>query len=94
MDLCQNTSDETHATVSKISYEILDEKLRGAEFNTMVSIIQDLDGNKPEAFPLLYQFKKEDISSKIDMSKEVASYYKSGKNDPSRVIGFEKMRKK
>ena len=39
MELCQNTSDETHATVSKVSYEILDEKLRGAEFTTMVSII-------------------------------------------------------
>ena len=72
---------------------MLDEKLRSNEFGTTLNIIQELDANKPEAFPLLYQFKKEDVSAQINMSKEVATYYKSGKNDPSKIAGLEKMQK-
>ena len=71
----------------------MDEKLRCHEFNTTLGIVCDLDTNKPEAFPLLYQFKKEDIVEQINSSKEVAHYYKSGKNDPSHIAGIEKMQK-
>ena len=39
MNLCQSTSEDTHVTLNKVSYEILDEKLRGKEFETMVGII-------------------------------------------------------
>ena len=71
----------------------MEEKLRSNEFYTTLNIIEELDTNKPEAFPLLYQFKKEDVSDKINMSKEVANFYKSGKNDPSKIAGLEKMQK-
>lgn len=70
---------------------MLDEKMRSIEFNTTLGIVRDLDTNKPEAFPLLYQFKKDDITEQINMSKEVANYHKSGKNDPSHIAGLEKM---
>jgi hypothetical protein len=41
----------------------LSEKLRNQEFNTTLNIVRDLDSNKPEAFPLLYGFKTEDITA-------------------------------
>ena len=69
------------------------ERLRSAEFKTISNIIQDLDTNNPIAFPLLYQFKIDDIDAQQDMSKEVQEYYKSGKNDPSRVAAIEKLQK-
>ena len=55
--------------------------------------MQDLDSNKPEAFELLYQFKREDIDSEIGMAKHQANVYKSGKNDPAHIVGFERMQK-
>jgi len=55
--------------------------------------VMDLDTNKPEAFPLLYDFKIEDNNAQIAMAKEVANYYKSGKNDPSQITAIEKMKK-
>ena len=72
---------------------IMIERLRSAEFKTISNIIQDLDTNNPIAFPLLYQFKIDDIDAQQDMSKEVQEYYKSGKNDPSRVAAIEKLQK-
>lgn len=93
MELCKNIQNDTTETVNKIDKYMLDEKMRSIEFNTTLGIVRDLDTNKPEAFPLLYQFKKEDITEQINMSKEVASYYKSGKNDPSHIAGLEKMQK-
>lgn len=50
--------------------------------------MQDLDGNKPEAFPLLYEFKREDLDCEINMAKEQAHYYKNGKSDPSHILGM------
>ena len=56
-----------------------------------VNIIQDLDSNKPQAFELLYNFRLEDIISNINMSKEVAGFYKDSKNDPAHIAKIEKM---
>ena len=94
MEMCVSVQKDTSETVKKIDKNILDEKLRNLEFNSTLNIVRDLDSNKPEAFPLLYQFKKEDITAQINMSKEVAEYYKSGKNDPSHIAGVERMQKK
>ena len=44
--------------------------MRLQEFEATLNIVQDLDSNKPEAFPLLYEFKREDMDSEINMAKE------------------------
>ena len=93
MEQCEDVQDNTQEVLSKINWMIGEEKLRQNEFNNTLTIIQDLDSNKPEAFPLLYQFKKEDGTAQFDMSKEVANIYKSGKDDPSKLTGIEKMQK-
>ena len=93
MDLCSSVQDDTNEIINKINFEVINEKLRVAEFEATLGIVQDLDSNKPEAFPLLYQFKKEDINAQVAMTKEEANYYKSGKNDPSKIAGLEKMQK-
>ena len=54
MDLCSSVQDDTHEIISKINFEVINEKLRVAEFEATLGIVQDLDSNKPEAFPLLY----------------------------------------
>ena len=94
MDLCSGVRKDNHETIKKMNEVIMSERLRSAEFKTTTNIIQDLDTNNPIAFPLLYEFKREDIDAQIHMSKEVQEYYKSGKNDPSRVAAIEKLKKK
>lgn len=74
--------------VEKVNLSILNEQLRSKEFRSTLNIIEEIqeqDNNKPEAFPLLYQFKKEDIGATVNMEKEEVVYYKSGKNDPSKL---------
>ena len=93
MDMCLDVQEDTEELFKGVNHQILEQKLRVAEFRTTMGIVQDLDGNKPEAFPLLYQFKKDDINAQINSTKEVAEYYKSGKNDPSHIAGLEKMQK-
>lgn len=68
--------------------------MRTQEFNATLSIVQDLDSNKPEAFPKLYAFKREDIDSEVTMAKEQTEHYKTGKNDPAHIMGIERMQKK
>lgn len=63
MDLCSDVQDDTQELFKSVNHQILEQKLRVAEFSTTMGIVQDLDANKPEAFPLLYQFKKEDINA-------------------------------
>ena len=65
--------------------------MRLQEFEATLSIVQDLDSNKPEAFPLLYEFKREDLDSEINMAKEQANFYKSGKTDPTHIVGMQRM---
>ena len=53
-------------------------------------MIRDLDSCKPEAFPLLYAFKGDDIETQNVMRQEQTNEFKSGKNDPSKTAKSEK----
>ena len=93
MQNCQESQDDTREAVKQLDQNIVKEKIRCAEFANCVNIIQELDTNKPEAFPLLFEFKKDDLQCKIQMEKEEERYYRLGKNDPSRITGIERMQK-
>ena len=67
--------------------------MRTQEFEQTMAIVQDLDSNIPEAFPDLYKFKREDLDSEYVNNKYQANVYKSGKTDPSHIVGFERMQK-
>ena len=93
MNMCQNSSAGTKKTIRQLDQALVSEKIRCAEFASTIDIVQELDSNKPEAFPLLYEFKKEDMQSQIQMTKEEEKYYKLGKNDPAKIAGIERMQK-
>ena len=83
MNKCHKSQNETAGTIQNINNGIMNERLRGHEYMQNVNIIQDLDSNKPQAFDLLYNFKLEDIETQINMSKEVAGFYRDSKNNSS-----------
>ena len=65
MQMCAIAQKDTEQSVSKLDQEILQQKLRITEFNSVLNMIRDLDTCKPDAFPLLYAFKGDDIDGKI-----------------------------
>lgn len=91
MNKCHKSQEDTAGVIHNVNNMLINERLRGHEYLQNVNIIQDLDSNKPQAFDLLYNFKLEDIASHINMSKEVAGFYKDSKNDPAHISKIEKM---
>jgi len=73
MDACLAAAADTKQTLGKVRTDTIEQKMRTQEFAATLSIVQDLDSNKPEAFPKLYAFKREDIDSEITMAKEQAN---------------------
>ena len=93
MQLCAISEQDTENALQKLDKEILSQKLRCNEFNGVLNMIRDLDSCKPEAFPLLYAFKGDDVDAQIVMSQDQTNEYKSGKNDPSKTARTEKFGK-
>ena len=85
---------DTQETLNKVRIKTIEQKLRAQQFQKTLDIVQDLNNNKPDAFPLLYAFRVEEMDSEIKLIKEQATWYKSGKNDPARIVGLERMQKK
>ena len=90
---CAIEEQDTENAVQKLDKQVLSQKLRCNEFNGVLNMIRDLDSCKPEAFPLLYAFKGDDIDAQILMSQDQTNEYKSGKNDPSKTARAEKFGK-
>jgi hypothetical protein len=65
--------------------------MRQNEFLVTFGTIKDLDFCTPSAFPLLYAFKLADLKAQTMLSEEVTHEFKTGKTDPSKLIGTEKM---
>ena len=63
MSLCQADTKDTSNTIKNMNELVMTERLRSAEFEAISNIIQDLDSNNPVAFPLLYEFKRDDIDA-------------------------------
>ena len=64
---CRVENEEVKKAVQNLEFEIVKNRFRVAEFNQTQGMIRDLEFCDADTFPLLYAFKKENISAQDEL---------------------------
>ena len=75
VEQCSIENKNTKQNISKMNFEILQQKFKLADFFKTEEIIRELEFCDQDSFPLLYQFKNENNAAQEVLCHEAAEDY-------------------